>query len=449
MSARRRPRGGSEGVAPSPAAKPGRVGQDRVTGDLARYARGAVAARWAARALLRRLEGGRLSVVEGEREVTFGGEGPRARVVVHDRRAYGAVLWGGSAGLGASYAAGWWDCEDLTDLVRVLLRATSTPRAWADRLARALAPLRESAGRARTRTGSSRRLRTREMDRDLVSAHYDLSNDFFELMLDETMTYSCAFFQSPERTLAQAQRSKLDRICQKLGLQPDERVVEIGGGWGGFAVHAAERFGCRVTTTTLSQAQYEYAARRVAEAGLAERVEVLQRDYRDLEGTFDKLVSIEMIEAIDAGQLETFFATCSRLLTPDGLMGLQAIVIDDRSYEGARRREDFIKRYVFPGGFLPSIAAMTQAATRASDLRVIDLEDIGRHYVETLRRWRENLARAERSVASLELGTELERLWKMYLCYCEAGFFERHVSDVQVVLAREAWRDALGGPGRP
>ncbi len=401
------------------------------------------ASRRVVRAALRRVREGTVVLVEGDGTTTFGEGRPVARVVVRDPRAYRALVRRGSVGLGASYAAGWWECDELTDLVRILERATTPARRRSDALARRLGPLVEPARRLREWVRPPERVRTREVDRRHVRAHYDLSNDFFALMLDETMMYSCAFFERPEVTLAEAQSAKLDRLCAKLALSADDHVVEIGTGWGGFALHAARHYGCRVTTTTISDAQFEFATRRVAEAGLADRVSVENRDYRELEGTYDKLVSIEMIEAIGWRQLDTFFATCARLLEPGGLMGLQAIVIDDASYERAKRREDFIKRLVFPGGFLPSIEAMTRSTARVSDLRMVDLEDIGRHYAETLARWRANLEARARAVAALGLGETFSRLWRMYLCYCEAAFLERHVSDVQVVFARDRWRGAL------
>ena len=414
--------------------------------DLAERPRLVGASRRVVRAMLGRVREGTVVLVEGERTTSVGEGRPLARVVVHDPRAYPALVRQGSVGLAASYAAGWWDCDELTDLVRILERTTTPARRRADALARRLAPLVEPARRLNEWVRPPERVRTREQDRRHVRAHYDLSNDFFELMLDETMMYSCAFFERPEVTLAEAQTAKLDRLCRKLALSPDDHVVEIGTGWGGFALHAARHYGCRVTTTTISDAQFEYASRRVAAAGLAERVSVLNRDYRELEGTFDKLVSIEMIEAIGWRQLDTFFATGARLLEPGGLMGLQAIVIDDRSYERAKRHEDFIKRLVFPGGFLPSIEAMTRSTTRVSDLRLIDLEDLGRHYAETLARWRANLESRAGAVAELGLGEGFARLWRMYLCYCEAAFLERHVSDVQAVFARDRWRGALAPP---
>jgi cyclopropane-fatty-acyl-phospholipid synthase len=280
-------------------------------------------------------------------------------------------------------------------------------------------------------------------DRRNVQAHYDLSNEFFELMLDETMTYSCAVFENPDVTLRDAQLAKIDRLCVKLELRPGDRVVEIGTGWGGFALLAAQRYGCRVTTTTISEAQRAYITRRVAEAGLADRITILGDDWRDLRGEFDKLVSVEMIEAVDWRHHDQFVATCAALLVEDGLAAVQAIVIDDHSFERAKRHRDFVRRMVFPGGCIPSVTSITASLARATDLRIIDIEDIGRHYAETLRHWSENLEAHAEEVKRLGLRTEFRRLWNLYLAYCEASFLERHVSDVQLLLAKPAWRGGL------
>jgi cyclopropane-fatty-acyl-phospholipid synthase len=258
-------------------------------------------------------------------------------------------------------------------------------------------------------------------------------------MLDETMTYSSAIFDRPGLSLADAQRSKFDRLCTKLGLGTDDHVIEIGTGWGGFAVHAATSYGCRVTTTTISSAQFRYASKRVADAGLSDRVTVLDRDYRDLTGTFDKLVSIEMIEAVDWRRYDTFFGTCASLLRHDGLMALQAITVDDRSYDRAKNTTDFVLEFIFPGGCLPSVEAICRSLRRSTPLTVVDLEDIGRHYVETLHRWYQNTCRHRDEISSLGLDTRFQRLWDLYLCYCAGAFSERHISDVQMVMAMPDW----------
>jgi cyclopropane-fatty-acyl-phospholipid synthase len=253
------------------------------------------------------------------------------------------------------------------------------------------------------------------------------------------MMYSSAIFEHPGMSLGDAQRAKLDRLCTKLGLGPSDHLVEIGTGWGGLAVHAASHYGCRVTTTTISEAQFEYAAKRVADAGLADQVTVLDRDYRELTGRFDKLVSVEMIEAVDWRQHDTFFGTCASLLETDGLMALQAITVDDRSYERAKNGTDFVREFIFPGGCIPSVEAIARSLRRATPLLVVDLEDIGAHYVETLRRWYQNVDAQRDAVTALGLDARFQRLWDFYLCYCEGAFAERHISDVQMIMAMPDW----------
>jgi cyclopropane-fatty-acyl-phospholipid synthase len=387
----------------------------------------------------RRIRHGTVVVVDDSGEKVLGSGSPTVRVAVHDQRAFWALIRSGSVGLGTGYVNGWWDCDDLTVLVQLLERNVAGVGRHLDRWARAVTPMSDRF-RRRVITDKNR-------DRANVRAHYDLGNEFFEQMLDETMSYSCAIFDDPSMSLLGASEEKLDRICRKLALGPSDHVVEIGSGWGSFAVHAATRFGARVTTTTISDAQYEYAAKRVADAGLGDRVTVCNQDYRDLGGVYDKLISIEMIEAVGWRQLDTFFSTCARLLRPEGLMALQAIVIEDGSYERAKDRDDLVKRLVFPGGFLPSIEAISRSVTSNTDLRIVDLEDIGRHYAETLRRWRANVEARAEQIHGLGLDEAFSRLWHIYLCYCEAAFLERHVSDVQVILARPAWRAPLG-PGQ-
>jgi cyclopropane-fatty-acyl-phospholipid synthase len=279
-----------------------------------------------------------------------------------------------------------------------------------------------------------------------IAAHYDLGNEFFRLMLDETLMYSSAVFERPDMTLAEAQRARLDRICRKLALGPRDHVLEIGTGWGGFALHAATHYGCRVTTTTISREQYALAQERIAQAGLSDRVTVLLEDYRDLRGEYDKLVSIEMIEAVGHEYYETFFTRCSALLKPDGLMLLQAITIADQRYEAARKSVDFIQRYIFPGSCIPSVSVMAQAVARATDMRLMHLEDIGPHYATTLRHWRERLYANADALRQLDLPEEFLHMWEFYLCYCEGGFAERALGDVQLLLAKPQNRLPLSIP---
>jgi len=395
-------------------------------------------ARWAEAVLtflLKRMSFGTFHVVDDRGTRTFGRGLPEHTVTVHDRRTYTALVKGGSVGFGESYTEGWWDVEDLTAFIQSVIRNMDPLLAYIDHLARALAPV------TRIRRKFVRVNKAR--DKENIIAHYDLGNAFYSLMLDPTMMYSCAYFTSPEVSLEEASKAKLDMLCRKLDLQPSDHLVEIGTGWGGLAVHAAEHYGCQVTSVTISDAQFEYATDLVARKGLGDRVEIRNQDYRELTGTYDKLVSVEMIEAIGWRQLDTYFSTLAHLVKDDGLVALQAIVIDDFSYERTKDAEDFIKNMIFPGGFLPSIEAIQSSVTAVSDLRLIHLEDIGRHYAETLRRWRENLASNQSAYDALGLGVKFARMWDMYLRYCEAAFLERHVSDVQLVFAKRKWRSLL------
>jgi cyclopropane-fatty-acyl-phospholipid synthase len=275
-----------------------------------------------------------------------------------------------------------------------------------------------------------------------IAAHYDLGNDFYALFLDETMTYSCGIFEQEDSTLEEASLAKYDRICRKLALKPEDEVLEIGTGWGGFAIYAAGRYGCRVTTTTISRAQFDLARPRIAEAGLEDRVTLLLKDYRHLTGSYDKLVSIEMIEAVGFEYFDTFFSVCSERLKDDGLMCLQAITIADQVFDRYRRSHDFIRSHVFPGSCLISLGALSASLARATDLRLIHLEDLTPHYARTLKLWRERFFANLDQVRALGYPETFIRLWEFYLCYCEGGFAERYIGDVQMVLAKPGNRRA-------
>lgn len=383
------------------------------------------------------LHGGRLEIREGGERRQLGEGGPPIWLEVLDPGFWPAVAFGGSVGAGEAYMDGSWHCNDLTGLLRLLLRNRQIADSMEGGLARLSAPLRGLLHRLHrnSRAGSRRN----------IAAHYDLGNDFYRLWLDETLMYSCALFERPGVTLGEASTAKLERICHKLDLRPDDQVLEIGTGWGGFALHAASRYGCRVTTVTLSRQQLELARERVQSAGLADRVEVRLADYRDLDGQFDKLVSIEMVEAVGADHLETYFRQCGRLLKPGGAMVLQAITIADRYYASALREVDFIQKHIFPGGFLPSVTALTGAMTAASDLRTVHLEDIGPHYAETLARWRSNFFAHLDRVRAQGFDDRFIRMWEFYLCYCEAGFRERHLATVQMLLVKPQWRGEVPG----
>jgi cyclopropane-fatty-acyl-phospholipid synthase len=290
----------------------------------------------------------------------------------------------------------------------------------------------------------SARKNTKLGSRQNILAHYDLGNDFYALFLDATMTYSCGIFENEQSSLEDASVAKYDRLCQKLQLKPGDRVMEIGTGWGGFAVHAAQNYGAHVTTTTISDEQHRYAAKRFRKAGLEDQISLLKKDYRDLRGEFDRLVSIEMIEAVGHHFYATFFQTCSRLLKDDGLMALQAITIGDQIFDRHKRSVDFIKRYIFPGSCIPSVTAINKAIVRATDLRLIHLEDITPHYVRTLREWRRRFFANVDKIREMGYPDTFIRMWEYYLCYCEGGFAERYIGDVQMLFAKPLYRqDAL------
>ncbi|HVF34233.1 MAG TPA: cyclopropane-fatty-acyl-phospholipid synthase family protein [Candidatus Saccharimonadia bacterium] len=390
-------------------------------------------------AMLSALRGCEITMVEQDARFTVGspvaGETPlRCTVLVRDPAMYRTVALGGSVGVGEAYMDGLWDCDDLTTLVRVFVRN----RDLLDRMETGLARL----GGALLRLVHARRRNTRAGSRRNIAEHYDLGNELFRLFLDDNLMYSSAIFADPSESLETAQRRKLDRICTKLELAAGQRVVEIGTGWGGFALHAAARYGVHVTTTTISAEQHALATKRVAEAGLADRVTVLLRDYRDLEGCFDKLVSIEMIEAIGPKLLPSYFAKCAALLEPHGMALVQAITIEDHRYVQAARSVDFIKRFIFPGSFIPSVGAMMGALARVGDLKLFHLEDIGPSYAVTLHKWRERFHANLPAVRALGYPERFVRMWDYYLSYCEGGFVERSIGDVQMLLVKPDARRA-------
>jgi cyclopropane-fatty-acyl-phospholipid synthase len=356
----------------------------------------------------------------------------KAHLYVHHPRFFRRTVLGGRLSVAESYLEGDWDCDDLTSLFRIFIRNQSS----AERFDRGLARLSQlghrlyHAWRANTRTGS----------RLNIAAHYDLGNDFYKLWLDDTLAYSSGIFAAQDFSLRDASLEKFDRVCRKLDLNDDDDVIEIGTGWGGFALHATQKYGCRVTTTTISAEQHAIARQRFAQAGLERKVTLLQQDYRDLTGQFDKLVSIEMIEAVGYRYFDDFFERCGRLLRPDGTMVLQAIVMPERQYKDYLNSVDFIQRYVFPGGCLPSVASMLESAGRKTDLRLVHVEAFAPHYAETLRRWRCSFQERLSQVRELGYPETLIRLWNYYLSYCEAAFEERSVGVVQIQFDKPGCR---------
>ena len=381
---------------------------------------------------LKQLCHGQLVIDDNGERFYFGavtGDFPVAATInVRDSQFYSMLAFGGSVGAGEAYTIGYWESDNLTNVVRIMVRNMELLDGMEKGLARIANPFRKTLHwlNSNTMKGS----------RNNIAAHYDLGNDFFELFLDPTMMYSCGIFENSNSTMQQASIAKLKRICEKLNLKPTDQVVEIGTGWGGFAIYAAKHYGCHVTTTTISKNQYEWAKRRIKEEQLEEKITLLFKDYRILDGQYDKLVSIEMIEAVGHRYYDTFFKKCSDLLKPDGMMLIQGITIADQRYEQAKRSVDFIQRYIFPGCCIPSNTAILNSTTNASDLRLFHLEDFGPHYATTLRLWREKLFQNRDMVKQRGYPDSLVRMWDFYLCYCEGGFLERAISDVHYIFTK-------------
>jgi cyclopropane-fatty-acyl-phospholipid synthase len=388
-----------------------------------------VLARAGVGAVLGRVSSGRIDVVEGSRERSFGPADAdlRATIAVRDPAAWRGPLRG-SVGLGETYVNGLWETDDLVSLVRIAAREL-----------RELDGLRGAIARPRGLWHRVRHLvpeNTRGGARRNISAHYDLGNDLFAAFLDERMMYSCAYFPDSGASLEEAQVAKLDRICERLQLGPDNHLLEIGTGWGGMAIHAARRSGCRVTTTTISREQFELARRRVREAGLSDQVTVLLQDYRDLDGRYDRLVSVEMIEAVGWQYFDEYFRRCDQLLSDDGLMLLQAITIDDRIYEVEKAAKSFANTHVFPGGCLPSQGLISGCLERVTSMKQVWVDDITPHYPPTLAAWRERFFSAWERLRSGGYDERFKRLWDFYLSSSEAGFRERRIGDVQALFAK-------------
>ena len=381
---------------------------------------------------LGQLKNGHLVVSENGERLMFGdsGAGLVGEVQIHDASVWGMLASNGSIGAGEAFIHGYWSSPDLTKVVRVLVSNMDVLDAMEGGLARLGRPLIRGLHwiNRNTRKGSQKN----------IAAHYDLGNEMFEQFLDPTMMYSAAQFLTADDTLEQAQLNKLQRICQKLDLKPEDHLLEIGTGWGSMALFAAQHYGCKVTTTTLSKEQFDYTQARIEALGLQDQVILLLEDYRDLTGQYDKLVSIEMIEAVGHHFLPSYFKQCSHLLKPHGLMLLQAITIREQRYEQAKSSVDFIQRYIFPGGALPSVQKMLEIVGKDTDMNLMHMEDFGLHYAKTLRLWHENFRRAHGRLTELGYDEYFLRLWEFYLCYCEGGFLERSIGTAQLLLAKPA-----------
>lgn len=356
-----------------------------------------------------------------------------AEVIVRHPGFYRRILTGGSIAAAEAYIDGWWDSPDLTNVIRVVCRNLPA----LDRLESKVGWIANIA----TKFAHWKNRNTKENSKSNISAHYDLGNDLYERFLDQEMLYSSGIYESDTDTLERAQFQKMDRLCQRLQLKPTDHLIEIGTGWGGMAIHAAKHYGCKVTTTTISNEQYEWAKSRVEQEGLGDKITLLKKDYRDLEGQYDKLVSIEMIEAVGKQFLTTYIKKCESLLKPNGLMAIQAITIADQRYERYSNNVDFIQKHIFPGGFLPSVSVLLDQFTRQSDLVVRDLKDIGLDYAKTLQQWHQRFNDNLNALAELGYDERFARLWRYYFCYCEGGFRERTISTVQMLLSRPDWRE--------
>jgi cyclopropane-fatty-acyl-phospholipid synthase len=394
--------------------------------------------------LLERMTRDSLTIIENSQAAphvcTFGSDDPADRpsslhgtIEVHDGRAWTALVREGSVGLGRGYFEGWWDSDDPVAVVRIIIRNLE----WIDELRNRVA---DNTGWATNRIRAALPKPGRHGNKEDIASHYDLGNEFFQIFLDDTLTYSSAVFVSAEAALAEASQYKYDRMLSKLGVLAEHNVLEIGTGWGGFALRAVDTTGCKVTSTTISEEQLKEATRRVRKAKRSSAVTIMDKDWRDLTGRFDRVVSIEMIEAVDWRDYDQYFATIEKCMESDGLAAIQTICVPDRRYERTKNTDDFIRRFIFPGGVLPSIGAISRSVGSATRMQIIDIEDLSAHYAETLRRWRARFDERIDEVKALGLDDRFCRLWRFYLAYCEAGFMERHCTVNQIVLAGPNWR---------
>lgn len=361
-----------------------------------------------------------------------------ATIHIHSSNGFLRIVAGGSIGAGEAYMKGEWTSPNVTNVVRIFVKNIDVLDSMEGGVARLKAPL--------FRMLHWLNRNTRSQSKKNISAHYDLGNVFFQNFLDQSMMYSSAIFDPANKSLEEASINKLDRICKKLKLNETDHLIEIGTGWGGMAIHAARHFGCQVTTTTISKEQYAFAKKRVEEEGLQDRITLLLKDYRELTGTYDKLVSIEMVEAVGHQFLDTYFEKCSLLLKPDGLMLIQSITIKDQRYEFARDNPDFIKKYIFPGGFLPSISVISETVKKVTDMQTVHMEQFGRSYAETLNHWKKNFVKNLKRIEQLGYSTEFQRMWEFYLSYCEGSFLEHYINCAQFVFEKPEYRQqaALG-----
>lgn len=379
--------------------------------------------------LLNGITHGTIKVNDVNGSYVFGNENEKndsiASITINNPKAYKAILVGGSVGAGASYIAGDWDTDDLQKLIEIIIKNDSLFNNIESPIARLFNLIRTI--HYKLKFNSIRRAK------ENILAHYDLGNDFFKLILDTSMMYSCALYKPSEISLEEASIKKIQAICTALQLKPSDHILEIGTGWGGFACFAAQEYGCKVTTTTISEKQYLYVKDKINQLNLNHQIELLKEDYRTLSGQYDKVVSIEMIEAVGHKYFDTFFHQCHQLLKPEGLFFIQAIVINDQAYEAAKNEVDFIKKYIFPGGCLPSVCSISQSIASQTTLQLLSFEDIGHHYVSTLNDWHKKLLANKQEICAQGFPESFIRTWEFYFCYCAAGFQTNYISDIHAL----------------
>ena len=381
------------------------------------------------------LKTGHISVNDGDETFTFGDSNSDEKVSVdiHSQEFYVMTGSGGALGIAEAYVAGYWSSDDVVKLFQIIIRNRDILLSLEKGFAKLVKPINKMIHRGRQNTLKG--------SKENILAHYDLSNDFYKLWLDPSMTYSCAFFNNDSVTLEEASIEKLDRICRKLDLSEDDSVLEIGTGWGSFSIHAAKNYGCKVTTTTISDAQFDYARSRIKDEGLESKITLINKDYRDLDGKYDKIVSIEMIEAVGYEYIPDYFSKLSSLLKNNGLVALQGITYNDQNFEVYKDSVDFIKKYIFPGSCLISIAQIIDVIKKDTDLAMVDMEDITKHYAVTLNRWRKNFMDVIPKVKEMGYSQAFINMWEFYFLYCEAGFSERNIGDVQMIFAKSGSRN--------
>ena len=381
------------------------------------------------------LKTGHISINDGDETFSFGdgSSDEKVSVDIHSQEFYVMIGSGGALGIAEAYVAGYWSSDDVVKLFQIILRNRDILLSLEKGFAKLVKPINKMIHRGRQNTLKG--------SKENILAHYDLSNDFYKLWLDPSMTYSCAFFNNDSVTLEEASIEKLDRICRKLDLSEDDSVLEIGTGWGSFSIHAAKNYGCKVTTTTISDAQFDYARSRIKDEGLESKITLINKDYRDLDGKYDKIVSIEMIEAVGYEYIPDYFSKLSSLLNNNGLVALQGITYNDQNFEVYKDSVDFIKKYIFPGSCLISIAQIIDVIKKDTDLAMVDMEDITKHYAVTLNRWRKNFMDVIPKVKEMGYSQAFINMWEFYFLYCEAGFSERNIGDVQMIFAKSGSRN--------